>query len=128
MRTSIVALAFALTMGPTVALAQSVPSTVTIDPMDALASNLVGLDIHNMQHQDIGQIVDVVIGSSANVKGYVVSVGGFLGVGTKYIVLAPSAVTISYNEAESAWKATMDVTKEQLSAAPEYEYDGKFDD
>jgi len=128
MRSSIVALAFALAMGTSAAHAQSAPATVTIDPMDALGSTLVGLEIHNMARQDVGEIVDLVISPSNTVKGYIVSVGGFLGIGTKYIVLAPSAVTISYNEGESAWKATMDVTKDQISAAPEYEYDGKFDD
>lgn len=125
---TLVALACVMALGATVASAQTAPATTTIDPMDALGSTLVGLEIHNMARQDVGEIVDLVVSPANNVKGYIVSVGGFLGVGTKYIVLAASAVTISYNEAESAWKATMDVTKEQLSAAPDYEYDGKFDD
>jgi len=128
MRRFLIALALALSMGMTAAHAQTGPATATIDPMDMLASNLVGLEIHNAANQDVGEIVDVVMGTSNNVKGYIVSVGGFLGVGTKYVVLAASAVTISYNETESAWKATMEVTKDQLGALPEYEYDGKFDD
>jgi len=128
MRRSLAAVTLAVALGMAGASAQTAPPTVTIDPMDMLASNVVGLEIHNASQRDVGEIVDVVMGTSSNVKGYIVSVGGFLGVGTKYVVIAASAVTISYNEAESAWKATMDVTKEQLSAAPEYEYDGKFDD
>ena len=128
MRRFLIALALALSMGMTAAHAQTGLATATIDPMDMLASNLVGLEIHNAANQDVGEIVDVVMGTSNNVKGYIVSVGGFLGVGTKYVVLAASAVTISYNETESAWKATMEVTKDQLGALPEYEYDGKFDD
>ncbi len=41
----------------------------------------------------------------------------------------PDAVKVRYDEGgRQAWKATMDVTKDQLNAAPEYKYQGKFND
>ncbi len=46
--------------------------------------------------------------------------------GSKYVVVDPAAVTIRYDEGAKAWKAAMNVTKDQLKAAPEYKYEGKF--
>jgi hypothetical protein len=69
-----------------------------------------------------------VLDGSKNTKGVILSVGGFLGLGTKYVVVEPAAVAVRYDQGGKEWKATMNVTKDQLNAAPEYKYEGKFDD
>ena len=62
-----------------------------------LTSNIVGLDIYNGRNDDIGKIQDVVFDKSDRVVGYVLSVGGFLGMGTHYVAVGPSAVSITYD-------------------------------
>ena len=128
MRTSILALAVVTAIAPTAVFAQTAPKGVTVSPADAMGSNLVGLDIHNAANEDVGEIEDVVLDSAMKVKGLVLSVGGFVGVGSKYVVVDPSAVAITYDANAKEWKAMMSATKDQLTAIPEFKYEGKFDD
>jgi sporulation protein YlmC with PRC-barrel domain len=91
-----------------------------------LTSNVVGLDIYNSQNNDIGKIQDIAFDSSKQVKGYILSVGGFLGMGTHYVAVNPGAVNVSYDEQNKSWKATMNATKDQLKSAPEFKYGGQW--
>ena len=95
-------------------------------PPDAMLSyNLIGLEIYNKSNEDVGEIKDLVIDKN-QVVGFITAVGGFLGLGERYVVLTPSAVNITYDDSNSKWRATMDVTKDQLQNAPEFKYEGKF--
>ena len=95
-------------------------------PPDAVLSyNLIGLEIYNGANEDVGEIKDLVI-QKGQVVGFITAVGGFLGLGERYVVLNPAAVRITYDEPNSKWRAAMDVTKDQLKKAPEFKYEGKF--
>lgn len=98
---------------------------VTAQPTDVLSSNLVGLNVTNAGKEEIGEIKDVVI-SNAQLAGYIVSVGGFLGMGEHYVLVSPSAVKVNYSENDKKWTAAMDATKDQLKAAPEFKYEGRW--
>ncbi|PZQ80366.1 MAG: photosystem reaction center subunit H [Ancylobacter novellus] len=93
-----------------------------------MASNLVGLDVHNANKDGVGEIEDLVLDANMTVKGLVLSVGGFLGVGERYVVVPPKAVTVSFDSTAKEWKAMTGLTKDQLTAMPEFKYEGKFDD
>ena len=62
-------------------------ANVPVGKSDPLASNLVGLDIGNAANEDVGEIEDLVLNGSMNVTGCVLSVGGFLGMGDRYVVV-----------------------------------------
>jgi sporulation protein YlmC with PRC-barrel domain len=94
-------------------------------PGDRLASRLVGLNIHNTADENIGEIYDIILTDAGAVKAYIVSVGGFLGMGTKYVAIDPKAVTLVRQD-EKNWKATMNANKDQLKAAPEYKYESDW--
>ena len=64
-------------------------------PGDRLASRLVGLNIQNAAGENIGEIYDIILTDTGAVKAYIVSVGGFLGMGTKYVAIDPKAVTLT---------------------------------
>jgi hypothetical protein len=98
---------------------------VTAQPTDVLSTNLIGLNITNGSDEDVGEIKDVVI-SGDKLAGYIVSVGGFLGMGERYVVVSPSAVQVNYAEDDKKWSAKMDATKDQLKAAPEFKYEGRW--
>jgi len=98
---------------------------VTVPSTDRLSSNLVGLDVYNDQNKDIGTIKDIAWGEDG-IKAYIVSVGGFLGMGDRYIAVDPSAVKVSYESGSKKWQAKMDATPDQLKAAPEFKYSGPW--
>ena len=79
-------------------------------PGDRLASRLVGLNIQNTGDENIGEIYDIILTDAGAVKAYIVSVGGFLGMGTRYVAIDPKAVTLARQD-EKNWKATMMQTK-----------------
>ena len=102
------------------------PNFIQVQSGDMLSSNVVGLDIYNSQNNDIGKIQDIAFDSSKQVTGYILSVGGFLGMGTHYVAVNPGAVMVSYDASNKSWKATMNATKDQLKSAPEFKYDGQW--
>ena len=99
---------------------------VAIPHTDELSSNVVGLDVYNNDNKNVGQIKDVAWNQHGHAQAYIVSVGGFLGVGTHYVAVNPQDVKISYNNSDKKWHAAMNATADQLKAAPEFKYDGRW--
>jgi hypothetical protein len=69
------------------------PSFIQVQSGDMLSSNVVGLDIYNSQNDDIGKVQDFAFDASKRVTGYL-SVGGFLGMGTRYVAINPDALGV----------------------------------
>ena len=93
-----------------------------VPAQDELSSNVIGLDVYNKDKKNIGTIKDIALDANG-LNGYIISVGGFLGIGDHYVVVRPSA--ISFNAKDNKWHATMNVNTDQLKAAPEYKYSSK---
>ena len=126
MRRTIVTLT-AIAALPIAAFAQA-PMThfVTLQNNDMLSSNVVGVDVYDNANNDIGKIKDVAFDSSKTMKGYILSVGGFLGMGTRYVAVDADSVTIKYDPTDKKWHANMNATKDELKAAPEFKYEGEW--
>jgi hypothetical protein len=129
MRCIFIALAATTLLAGAASAQQAVTTTtetfVTAKPTDVLGSNLIDLNVTNEANDTIGEIKDLVL-SQGNLTGYVVSVGGFLGMGERHVVVHPSAVKVSYTENDRKWHAVMNTTKDQLKAAPEFKYEGRW--
>jgi hypothetical protein len=95
-----------------------------IPAKDDLSSKAVGLDVYNADNQDIGTIKDIAF-NGGQIDGYILTVGGFLGLGDHYVAVRPAALDISYDSSANKWHAKMNATAEQLKAAPEYKYASK---
>jgi sporulation protein YlmC with PRC-barrel domain len=54
---------------------------------DWRTSKVVGLNVYNDQNQNVGSISDLLTDKTGNIKAAVVSVGGFLGMGSRYIAI-----------------------------------------
>jgi hypothetical protein len=93
---------------------------VTTTEADFLASRLLGTDIINAQDETIGEIEDLIIRNGNELTGLVIGVGGFLGLGERYVVVDPKSVTLAADG--DAWVGTANTTREALEAAPEFEY------
>jgi sporulation protein YlmC with PRC-barrel domain len=100
---------------------------VSVPNNDELSSKMVGLDIYNNANQDIGQIKDIAMNQNGRSQAYIVSVGGFLGMGEHYVAINPSAVKVSYDGSNKKWHASMNASADQLKAAPEFKYAGRWD-
>jgi len=100
------------------------PKFVAQTPADMVASKLVGLNIVNGAGDTIGQVADLVLDEKQQIKAWIVGVGGFLGIGAKYVAIDPSALKVGRGDNDTL-KAVIDTTKDQLRAAPEYIYLGK---
>lgn len=131
MRSLLVAIAIAASIsGGSIANSQTSTTAVReiyirAQPTDVLSSNLIGLDVHNNAKENVGEIRDLVV-SNGSLSGLILSVGGFLGIGERYVVVTPAAVKVVYSETEKKWSATMDTTKDALKAAPEFKYEGRW--
>ncbi len=99
---------------------------VTVPSTDELGSKVVGLDVYNDSKQDIGTIKDIALNPSGGVAAYVLSVGGFLGIGDHYVAVSPRAVKLSYDANSKKWTASMNATADQIKAAPEFQYTGRW--
>src|ERR1700761_6616262 len=97
---------------------------VTVPSTDDLSSKVVGLDIYNKDNKDIGTIKDIALNPNGRASAYIVSVGGFLGMGEHYVAVNPEAVNIAYKD--NKWHADMNATADQLKAAPEFKYTGRW--
>ena len=98
---------------------------VTQQNSDRLASRLIGLNIKNPADETIGEIYDVVLTDANAIRAYIVSVGGFLGMGTRYVAIDPKAITFNRKD-EKNWIAVMNTNKDQLRAAPEYKWQSEW--
>ena len=99
---------------------------LSIPNSDELSSKVVGLDVYNNENKDIGQIKDIAINSLGRTQAFILSVGGFLGMGDHYVAVNPSDVKLSYHDSDKKWHATMNATADQLKAAPEFKYNGRW--
>jgi sporulation protein YlmC with PRC-barrel domain len=102
------------------------PNFIQVENTNMLSSNVVGLDIYNGQNDKIGKIQDIAFDPSKQLTGYILSVGGFLGMGTRYVAVHPSALNVSYDPQNKVWRASMNATKDQLKSAPEFKYGGQW--
>jgi hypothetical protein len=90
-----------------------------------LSYNLVGLNLTNGANDTVGEIKDIVI-DQGKLVGYILSVGGFLGMGEHYVEVTPASVAINYDQSRNKWTGMVNATKDELKNAPEFKYDGRF--
>ena len=63
-------------------------------PDQWLASNFKGTDVLGSDGKKIGDVSDILFDKNGKILAYVVSTGGFLGMGAKEVAFAPSAFTV----------------------------------
>jgi len=82
------------------------------------ASKLLGSDVYNDQGQKIGKLDDFIVGSEAEVSVAVVSVSGFLGMGSR-LVAVPATLVESNDQGQVVLPGA---TEEMLKALPAFQY------
>jgi sporulation protein YlmC with PRC-barrel domain len=90
-------------------------------PDQWLASKFKGTDVLGSDNQKVGDVSDILFDKDGKVDAYIVSVGGFLGVGSKEVALAPSAFQIIPGDNKSSDKLKISMNKDQLQQAANFE-------
>lgn len=114
------------------------------------SSKMIGLDVYNQQNEKLGDINEILIDKSGKIVGYVIGVGGFLGMGEHDILVSPDKLTFATEPARTAstaadrqttgtaankdnarrdagekwWPdhAMLNANKDQLKAMPQFKY------
>ena len=87
-----------------------------------LASAIIGETVYNGSESDaqnIGKVNDLVIAPNGTVDAIVIGVGGFLGIGEKYVAVAYSDASWAAKDGDQ-W-LVVNTSKEQLEALPEFD-------
>lgn len=92
-------------------------------PDQWLASSFKGTDVIGADNEKIGDVSDILFDKTGKIEAYIVSVGGFLGMGAKDVALAPASFQVvtgdkSKNESD---KLKLTMTKDQLKQAANFE-------
>ena len=93
---------------------------VVQDANTILANDLIGLTVYEPNKEKIGKISDLILSKDAKtVEGFVVGVGGFLGLGEKSVALKLDRLQMTLAP-NGGVHLTMDVKKEELANAPSF--------
>jgi hypothetical protein len=96
------------------------PSVTIIGARDA--HGVLGRDVRSPTDEDMGRIVDVIVDRGGAVRAAVIDFGGFLGVGSRKIAVDWNALHFGRIASKSD-SITLELTKAQVTAAPEYKED-----
>ena len=96
------------------------PSVTIIGARDA--HGVLGREVRSPTDEDMGRIVDVIVDRAGMVRAAVIDFGGFLGVGSRKIVVDWNALHFGRIASKSD-SITLELTKAQVTAAPEYKED-----
>ncbi|MBU2485818.1 MAG: PRC-barrel domain-containing protein [Alphaproteobacteria bacterium] len=101
----------------TMGIDRSAMTPVMTDELSA--DNLMGRTVYSANDENIGEVSDVLLTSDNAVEGFVLDVGGFLGMGEKQVAISPENLEIMAN-ADGELTIFTPFTKEQLEAQKEY--------
>jgi hypothetical protein len=106
------------------AFAQGTPQTVTLMRVDLTtlatgyrASKLLGGSVQNEAQEVIGTVDDLIITSGGQVPFAVLSVGGFLGIDKRYVVVPANSLSVVDKHL-----LLHGATKDSLKALPSFQY------
>ena len=120
---SVALAAFVTAAAPHSAAAQGTAQTITaVDVKEVAtglrASKIIGSDVVNSNKDTIGKIDDLIVSSDHKLTA-VISVGGFLGIGTKLVAVRYDDLQPTSNNAGFILPGG---TKDSLKALPEFSY------
>ena len=79
---------------------------------------MLGREVRSSADESMGRIVDVVVDRDGRVRAAVIDFGGFLGVGSRKVVVDWRA--LHFAPEDQPQHITVDLSRDQVKAAPEY--------
>ena len=90
------------------------PSATILDSRDG--RGILGSAVRSAANEDMGRVVDVVVDRAGTARAAVIDFGGFLGVGSRKIAVDWNAMRFTGQSG-----ITIDLTRDQVKAAPQYQ-------
>jgi PRC-barrel domain len=107
------------------AVAQGIPQTAAIMKIDPATlatgyrvSKVVGSTVVNDANETVGTVDDLIVTPTATTPFAILSVGGFLGLGTKYVIVPFTSLQVK----DKTHMILPGATKDSLKELPEYKY------
>ncbi len=91
---------------------------------DYRVSRLVGTHVRNNQNETIGEVEDLIIDRKGEIKAAIISVGGFLGIGERWVAVNYDSLNMQQDGAN--WRVMLNTTKDQMKMAPEFKYESSW--
>jgi sporulation protein YlmC with PRC-barrel domain len=88
-----------------------------LQPTESRARKLIGSDVYGPDNSVIGTVRDLIIEMDGRISAYVVSIGGFLGIGAHRVAVPAAEVKLGEDG-----RLTVNLTRDQLAAAPEFDF------
>jgi sporulation protein YlmC with PRC-barrel domain len=85
---------------------------------EAVASQMIGAKLVDQSDERLGKVSDLILDEEQRAIGAVLSIGGFLGIGSKTVGVPLEALNFETREGEEV--AVVAITKEQLLEAPDF--------
>jgi hypothetical protein len=79
---------------------------------------VIGKDVVNIMDEEVGTIADLVMDQEQKLVGVVLSVGGFLGIGDKWVAVPVEQIQFPTDDQPA--RLVVAVTEEQLTNAPDF--------
>ena len=94
---------------------------LTAQSEDQISANTyIGQAVYNSADESIGKISDLIMEKSGGIDAAIIGVGGFLGIGEKWVAVPFEKVAITQVPDSDDVKLTTTETAESLQAAPEF--------
>jgi sporulation protein YlmC with PRC-barrel domain len=104
-----------------VAPAEQAAPLKSLPPDASTVTNWYKQNIYGPSDEKIGEISDVLVAKDGKIDAFIVSVGGFLGIGEKHVAVPFNAVHAA--QRDGRWWLTMNANKDALKSAVGYKYD-----
>ena len=85
---------------------------------DQEVSAILGKSVRSSAGEDMGRIVDVIVGHDGQIRAAIIDFGGFLGIGTRKIAVDWRA--LNFAPAGKPGTISLELTRNQVRLAPEY--------
>ena len=89
-------------------------------PDQVSANSYIGQTVYNAADEKVGDINDLILKKDGGIVAAVIGVGGFLGIGEKYVAVPIENVAVSQNAEGGDLKLTTTETVDTLKGAPEF--------
>jgi sporulation protein YlmC with PRC-barrel domain len=91
------------------------------DANTVLAKELIGQTVYGLDKTKIGNISDLILSKDAKtVDGFVIGVGGFLGIGEKSVAMKLDRLQITQDTQGGGLLLLMDAKKDELASTPSF--------
>src|SRR5579859_2940377 len=102
------------------ASASAFAADTMIQPDQMRANKIIGSSVYDRQNQNVASVKDLIVDKEGKVVDVVLSYGSTAGIGGKYVAVPFGSLKLNNN------RLTLDQTKDQLAAMPQYKLEDKM--